>query len=151
MLLLRCGVVMLAVLASSFVPVLANEIDAKSAYSLAQSGQLIIIDIRRPSEWRQTGIPDGSTPISLQHFSRKVRSEFFGDVLVAVQGDKSQSIGLICASGGRSAWALELLEEVGFPAFMISARECSGTPRHPVGSLAICPSLFVMVVNIAGL
>ena len=114
MLLLRFGVVMLAVLASSFVPGLANEIDAKSAYSLAQSGQLIIIDIRRPSEWRRTGIPDGSTPISLQHLSRKVRSEFFGDVLAVVQGDKSQSIGLICASGGRSAWALELLEEVGF-------------------------------------
>ena len=112
--LLRFGIFMLAVLASSFVTVLANEMDAKSAYSLARAGQLMIIDIRRPSEWRRTGIPDGSTPISLQHFSRKVRGEFFGDVLAAVQGDKSQAIGLICASGGRSAWALELLEEVGF-------------------------------------
>lgn len=112
--LLRFGIFMLAVLASSFVTVLANEMDAKSAYSLARAGQLMIIDIRRPSEWRRTGIPDGSTPISLQHFSRKVRGEFFGDVLAAVQGDKSQSIALICASGGRSAWALELLEEAGF-------------------------------------
>ena len=112
--LLRFGGLVLVVLVSSFVPGLANEIDAKSAYSLAQAGRLMIVDIRRPSEWRRTGIPEGSTPISLQHFSRKVRSEFFSDVLAAVQGDKSRSIALICASGGRSAWALELLEEAGF-------------------------------------
>ena len=112
--LLRFGGVVLVVLVSSFVPGLANEIDAKSAYSLSQAGRLMIVDIRRPSEWRRTGIPEGSAPISLQHFSRKVRSEFFGDVLAAVQGDKSRSIALICASGGRSAWALELLEEAGF-------------------------------------
>ena len=111
---LRFGVLMLAVLVSSFVPGMADELDAKIAYSLAQDGQLMIIDVRRPSEWRRTGIPDGSTPISLQHFSRKIRGEFFGDVLAAVQGDKSHPIGLICASGGRSAWALELLEEAGF-------------------------------------
>ena len=111
---LRFGVLMLAVLVSSFVPGMADELDAKTAYSLAQDGQLMIIDVRRPSEWRRTGIPDGSTPISLQHFSRKIRGEFFGDVLAAVQGDKSRSIALICASGGRSAWALELLEEAGF-------------------------------------
>ena len=112
--LLRFGVFMLAVLASSVSTSFANEIDSISAHSLAQAGQLMIIDVRRPSEWRRTGIPDGSVPISLQHFSRKVRGEFFGDVLAAVQGDKNQSIALICASGGRSAWALELLEEAGF-------------------------------------
>jgi rhodanese-related sulfurtransferase len=131
MLLFRFGVVMLAVLASSFGPGLANEIDAKSAYSLAQSGQLIIIDIRRPSEWRRTGIPDGSAPISLQHFSRKIRREFFGDVLAVVQGDKSQSIGLICARGGRSAWALELLEEVGFSSVHDISEGMFGNAKAP--------------------
>lgn len=112
--LLRFGVFMFVILVVGFVPVFANEIDAKTAHALAQVGELTIIDIRRPSEWRKTGVPEGSVGISLQNFSRKVRGEFLGDVLAAVDGDKDNLIALICASGGRSAWALALLQEAGF-------------------------------------
>ena len=112
--LLRFGVFMFLILVVGFVPVFANEIDAKTAHALAQVGELTIIDIRRPSEWRKTGVPEGSVGISLQNFSRKVRGEFLGDVLAAVDGDKDNLIALICASGGRSAWALALLQEAGF-------------------------------------
>ena len=112
--LLRSGVFMFAMLVAGFVPVLANEIDAKTAHALAQAGELTIIDIRRPAEWRKTGVPEGSVGISQQNFFRKVRGQFPGDVLAAVDGDKHKSIALICASGGRSAWALGLLQEAGF-------------------------------------
>ena len=112
--LLRSGVFMFVMLVAGFVPVLANEIDAKTAHALAQAGELTIIDIRRPAEWRKTGVPEGSFGISLQNFSRKVRGQFPGDVLAAVDGDKGRSIALICASGGRSARALGLLQEAGF-------------------------------------
>ena len=112
--LLRSGVFMFAMLVAGFVPVLANEIDAKTAHALAQAGELTIIDIRRPTEWRRTGVPEGSFGISLQNFSRKVRGQFPDDVLAVVDGDKDKSIALICASGGRSAWALGLLQEAGF-------------------------------------
>jgi len=69
--------------------VLANEIDAKTAHALAQAGELTIIDIRRPAEWRKTGVPEGSVGISLQNFYRKIRGQFPGDVLAAVGGDKA--------------------------------------------------------------
>ncbi|MCH2357578.1 MAG: hypothetical protein MK319_13050, partial [Pseudomonadales bacterium] len=82
--LLWAGVFMFAVLVAGFVPVLANEIDAKTAHALAQAGELTIIDIRRPAEWRKTGVPEGSVGISLQNFSRKIRGQFPGDVLAAV-------------------------------------------------------------------
>ena len=101
--LLWSGVFMFAVLVAGFVPVLASEIDAKTAHALAQAGELTIIDIRRPVEWRKTGVPEGSVGISLQNFYRKIRGQFPGDVLAAVDGDKDRSIALICASGGRSA------------------------------------------------
>ena len=112
--LLRSGVFMFAMLVTGFIPVLAGEIDAKTAHALAQAGELTIIDIRRPAEWRKTGVPEGSVSISLQNFYRKIRGQFPGDVLAAVGGDKDRSIALICASGGRSARALGLLQEAGF-------------------------------------
>ena len=93
---------------------LANEIDAATAHLLAQNGKLTIIDIRRPAEWRETGMPDTSVGISLQNFLKKIRKRFSNDVLVALDGDPGRAVALICASGGRSAYAVELLQDAGF-------------------------------------
>ena len=129
--LLRFGVFMFVILVVGFVPVFANEIDAKTAHALAQVGELTIIDIRRPSEWRKTGVPEGSVGISLQNFSRKVRGEFLGDVLAAVDGDKDSLIALICASGGRSARALGLLQEAGFSSVQDISEGMFGNGKAP--------------------
>ena len=111
---LRYGVFMFVALLTSPASGLGSEIDARTAHALAQAGQLLIIDIRRPSEWEKTGLPTPSVGISLQNSLRKVRRGFPDDVLEVVDGDKDQPIALICASGGRSAWAVGLLQETGF-------------------------------------
>ncbi len=111
---LQCGMFMFVALLASPASGLGSEIDARAAYALAQAGQLLIIDIRRPSEWEKTGLPAPSVGISLQNSLRKVRRGFPDDVLDAVDGNKDRPIALICASGGRSAWAVELLQETGF-------------------------------------
>ena len=111
---LRCGVFMFVALLASPASGLGGEIDARTAYGLAQAGQLLIIDIRRPSEWENTGLPAPGVGISLQNSLRKIRRGFPDDVLDAVGGNKDRPIALICASGGRSAWAVGLLQETGF-------------------------------------
>ena len=95
-------------------PVFARDIDAATAYSLSTKGELIIVDIRRSSEWRKTGMPVTSHGISLHNFLKKVRNDFTEDVVELVERDTSRPIALICATGGRSAYALELLQEAGF-------------------------------------
>ena len=95
-------------------PVFAHDIDAATAYSLSTRGDLIIVDIRRSSEWRKTGMPATSHGISLQNFLKKVRNDFTADIVELVERDTNRPIALICATGGRSAYALELLQEAGF-------------------------------------
>lgn len=89
-----------------------NVISAKDAYALVQQGQLTIIDIRRPSEWKQTGIPAGAQAITMHDPAGQ--AAFLEKVTAGVAGDKSAPIGLICASGVRSTWASGYLARNGF-------------------------------------
>ncbi len=71
---------------------------AEQAYEQAKSGQILLLDIRHPDEWRQTGIGEGAYPLSLHQrgFLRKLRS--------LTGGDMSKPIALICATGSRSRY-----------------------------------------------
>ena len=110
----KTSILGLLVLVMGSVSGLANEIDAATAHLLAQNGKLTIIDIRRPAEWRETGMPDTSVGISLQNLLKRIRKQFPNDVLAALDGDHGRAVALICASGGRSAYAVGLLQEAGF-------------------------------------
>lgn len=71
-------------------PVEANE--------LASKGEILLVDIRQISEWRDTGVAEPATLISMHE------SGFFDKLDAAVDGDRSRAIALICAVGGRSTW-----------------------------------------------
>ncbi len=71
-------------------PVEANE--------LASKGEILLVDIRQISEWRDTGVAVPATLISMHE------SGFFDKLDAAVDGDRSRTIALICAVGGRSTW-----------------------------------------------
>ncbi len=110
---LRCLLVAISVL---FLPLsaAADELDAGEAHSLAVNQGLIIVDIRRASEWRKTGMPANSHGISLQNFLKKIRKDFTKDIINLVDGDLRRPIALICATGGRSGYASGMLREAGF-------------------------------------
>ena len=111
---LFCTLVPVAILFFSLSAANAEELDAETAYSLSLNHDLIIVDIRRASEWRKTGMPATSHGISLQNFLKKVRKDFTKDIMNLVGGDLQRPIALICATGGRSAYASEMLREAGF-------------------------------------
>lgn len=83
---------------------------ADAAYKRATSGEITLIDIRTPREWRETGVPQGAMTLTM-HTSKNV---FYERVVAAVGGDKSKPIALICAAGNRSRWASNFLAEKGF-------------------------------------
>jgi rhodanese-related sulfurtransferase len=68
----------------------------------------MLIDVREPSEWAQTGVPAGAQRISIS------RPDFIDAVLQAVSGDRSRPVALICRSGSRSVRAAEKLAAAGF-------------------------------------
>ncbi|WP_227268867.1 rhodanese-like domain-containing protein [Roseobacter weihaiensis] len=66
------------------------------AHQAALSGAVLLIDIRRPDEWRRTGLGEGAVPIDMR------RPDFEEALLQHTQGDRQRPIALICARGVRS-------------------------------------------------
>lgn len=91
-----------------------GKISADKALKQAQEGEITIVDIRLPVEWKKTGLPETAVGISLQDEKFKPRAGFVDDLLKLVDGDRSRPIALICATGARSAYAEKLLAANGF-------------------------------------
>ena len=93
---------------------LASEkvMSAPAAQQKLSAGELILIDIRSPKEWAETGIPKGARAITMHN--PKGKRAFLEAIKAAVNGNQSQEIALICAVGGRSRWAQGFLTKHGF-------------------------------------
>jgi dihydroxy-acid dehydratase len=71
-------------------------LSAPEALERARAGNLTIVDIRRPEEWRQTGVAEGAARIDMRH------PAFVDAVLARVGGDRNAPIALICRTGNRT-------------------------------------------------
>lgn len=85
---------------------------APEAQAAAEAGQLTIIDIRTPPEWRQTGVAKGASLIDMRH--PQGAQGFMVEVLRQVGDDKDAPIGLICRTGNRTTQVQKYLEAQGF-------------------------------------
>jgi rhodanese-related sulfurtransferase len=87
-------------------------LSAPDAYALAQAGQLTLIDVRRPDEWKKTGVARGALRINMAHplgdegFIRQVSAE--------VGGNRNAPIGLLCRAGNRTVHVQRMLQAAGF-------------------------------------
>jgi rhodanese-related sulfurtransferase len=89
-----------------------DALSAPEALAQARAGTIVLIDVRSPAEWRQTGVPAGAKTVTIHH-PRGARG-FLRDILKAAGGDKSRPIALICARGVRSSRAKRFLDANGF-------------------------------------
>lgn len=120
------GAVVMASLYTGFVharPV--NIMSARTAAKLSEKGDVLLVDIRTPAEWRTTGIASHAHTLSAldPQFSRKLLS--------LVNNDRTHPIGLICARGGRSARLRTKLEQAGFTRVVDIAEGMSGSGWGP--------------------
>ena len=120
------------------------QLSAAEAYERARSGAVKLIDIRRPEEWRATGVAEGAERINMLHPQGAVG--FAREVLDTVGGDLDAPIVLICRTGNRTARVQSVLTQMGFtnvahvPEGMLGSR---GTPGWiarglPVDPCALC-------------
>ncbi|NTV95399.1 MAG: rhodanese-like domain-containing protein [Thiobacillus sp.] len=84
------------------------ELGAPEALKRVEAGQLTLIDIRRPEEWRQTGIARGAVAIDMR------RSDFAEALLKQVGGDRNAAIAIICRTGNRTTQLQRQLLKLGF-------------------------------------
>lgn len=83
-------------------------LDAETAFQRAQADELLLIDIRQPEEWADTGSAQGAKRLDLRS------PDFLDRLATLTEGDRSRPIALICARGGRSARTARALTEAGF-------------------------------------
>jgi rhodanese-related sulfurtransferase len=85
---------------------------ATEAHAQVQAGTLTLIDIRRPDEWRQTGVAQDALRINMAH--PQGASGFVQQVAAELGGDRNAPIGLICRTGNRTTHMQQALREAGF-------------------------------------
>lgn len=83
-------------------------ISPRFAFRDAQAGRLLVVDIRTPAEWCATGIGKYTYPLDMRS------TQFTQKLLMLSNGNRVQTIALICASGGRSAALARKLRRAGF-------------------------------------
>lgn len=88
------------------------EIGPADARARAKTGEITLIDVRTPEEWRETGIAPGATLINMYHPGGA--EGFTKDVLARVGGKRDTPIAVICRSGNRSSQVQRYLASQGF-------------------------------------
>jgi len=89
------------------VPPQGGTMSAPDAHALARSGDITLIDIRRPDEWAQTGSGEGAHRLDMR------RQDFVPELLKILSGDTDTPIAIICARGVRSKWLTAALINAG--------------------------------------
>lgn len=85
-----------------------RRISAIDAHQQAAGGEILLVDIRTPREWRASGIGKGAVPLDMR------RKDFVDALSQMVGGDRAAPVALICARGVRSARLSNRLIEAGF-------------------------------------
>lgn len=125
-------VLVFALLLLSGVAARADEhatVAADRAHALSEAGERLIIDVRTPREWRDTGLPQDAEAVSLH--DPEGPSGFLDGVLAAVGGDRSAPIAVICRTGNRSQLAYNFLVGQGFTNVRDIAEGMAGGPNGP--------------------
>lgn len=105
------------------------EIGPAEAQAKARAGQLTLIDVRTPDEWRETGVASGAVPINLYHAGGP--EGFVKEVIARIGSKRDTPIAFICRSGNRSGQAQRLLAAQGFTNVYSVREGMSGSPVGP--------------------
>jgi len=90
------------------LPFKGDAISPVQAHEFATSGQIVLIDIRRPDEWDKTGSGQGANRLDMR------RKDFIAELDKIVGGDRSKPVALICARGVRSNRMSQRLVAAGY-------------------------------------
>ncbi|MCF2905929.1 rhodanese-like domain-containing protein [Octadecabacter sp. CECT 8868] len=82
---------------------------APDAFAAVSNDEMILIDIRSPGEWVETGVAEGALALTMHS------PEFASKITSLLNANQGVPVGLICATGGRTEYVVSILAENGFP------------------------------------
>lgn len=104
------AVTLLIVAQSGIAQADKSNISVSEAHTRATSGELVLVDIRAPKEWAQSGVPASGQLITMYQRG----DQFLAAVKKATGGDTSKPVALICATGVRSLRLQSALRQAGY-------------------------------------
>ncbi len=105
-------VVFTSLLVTACSPPPYTNVDNQGLQKLMDSS-VTVIDIRRPEEWRETGVLEGSQGMTFVDENGRVVPGFLNDFNASV--NKDQPVVLICRTGNRTdVLARHLIEKMGY-------------------------------------
>ncbi len=111
---------------SSLLSVEAAELlKADVANKQAAAGSVYLIDIRRPNEWKNSGVAQPAHKISMH------QNGFLEKLARLTDGRKDAPIALICATGARSTYLAGELEKRGFTNILNVSEGMFGSQAGP--------------------
>ncbi len=101
----------------------STRISAEDAHAAALAGNIILVDIRTPKEWAQTGIGEGAVALNM-------RAPGFVRMIAALHEARPDTpIALICRTGNRSGSAVRSLTKAGMTGLVDVAEGMQGGPN----------------------
>lgn len=92
----------------SCTPALAFEtLPPKAVSTEVEGGRMVLVDIRTPEEWAETGVAKGATPLDM------TSANFQNDFAMLFGANPGKKIALICRSGNRSSQLAGMMESSG--------------------------------------
>ena len=98
-------------------------ITAQEANAGLQQGNLILIDVRTPQEWGQTGVAKGAWMLDMTH------RDFGNWLMTAIQRNPDHQIAIICRTGSRTGRLMQVLQQNGITNILDVTEGMIGGPR----------------------
>ena len=80
---------------------------AKEAARAVSKGEIVLIDIRTPDEWAESGVAKGAWPIDM------VSKDFGTRIQAVLKAETDKPIAIICATGGRTLFLQNIITQNG--------------------------------------
>lgn len=80
---------------------------AQEASRAVAAGEIVLIDIRTPDEWRESGVALGAWPIDM------VSRDFSSRLQALLKAEAGKPIAIICATGGRTQFLQKVIAQNG--------------------------------------
>ncbi|HRY08067.1 MAG TPA: rhodanese-like domain-containing protein [Hyphomicrobiaceae bacterium] len=97
------------------------------AYEKSSKGEIVLVDVRTPKEWQQTGLPASGYAITMHQQG----PEFLSQLDAALGGDRSKPLAIICRTGNRTGSLVGPLEKAGYTRVINVAEGMAGGRYGP--------------------
>lgn len=91
----------------AFAQTTSGVLTAKQANKALAQGTLILIDIRTPQEWQDTGVAKGAWPLDM------TQASFASSIMATLERNPDHDVAVICRTGRRSAYVVGALAKNG--------------------------------------